>query len=1046
MLRFLRYLAEVIAALVGITVILAMLLAWRLSTKPVNSDFLTPYIETGIESIIPDSKVGVANTQMTWDSATRTVSVRATGITVADGQGNTIADIPSLHAGISIFGLMFGQFMPKELDIDHPQIELRRTARGSFTFGGMVMTGGGDNEGKPAAEILETVFHHIEHTILMRHLAVTRAVVDIHDDATQKDWSVSIPEISIDRLGFKREGDHIDYGNLEGHIAVAVTQQDGDATLDVHYLYDAVKKQHSLSTSFNALNPAFLAGGHPETLGLGAAAIADLPLSGKIEVVFDGNLSLQAAIAQIHGDAGRLVYVPFWDKPVSVTSADFNAAYDRDARQFTISDTQANLDGVKLTLSADGVPSTQPGKDMDFTLNATVDNMPIDRYGALCPKPVLADARDWLTSNLRDGTFTHAEAQVTGSVSEKDLSGITVARANGKIDVANASVTYLDGMPAAKNVNGTAVFDLDKMTVNVASGGIGNIHIQPFALQITGLSAEDQYIDIPLKVEGPIPEILALLDHPPLGYARKLGVAPDDIRGQIAGTVDFRMPLLKDLPMSKVDINATAKATGVASDKLVSGVDISQGDFTQTLDMKGFAMKGQADLNKVPFQIAWRENFEPGKGQPIRHININGAVRDGEWDNFGIDAFDGSKGPMRLALSIDEPSRKRTDISGSVDMDAAALRVDMLNWTKPAGQNALLKFKASMPDKGNIDIKNISLTGAQVHASGSATLASDMTQILSLDMPSLIVGRTNAALHFTQSPGPDGVLSFTANGASLDVSGLRGGKDPDKIDPRPKQYNVNVGKLYTGAVGELDNVKGTAVRDRQGWRAIDLTAMAQGDTPLAIHLDPQPDGHRIFSIVSDDFGKTMEGLGFTDTIKGGKLSVTGQSSVDAPRVVNGHVKITSFTVENLPVLALLLNTLSPFGFTGILTDSTDFSRFEGDFVWQGDSITLTRAHGAGSAVGINVDGKIDMNSGRADLQGTVVPFSVVNKFLNYIPLIGNLLTGGENQGVLAVSYTIKGSLDSPKINVNPVSLLTPGFIRNLFFRDDTQDDTSSDKQ
>ena len=101
-----------------------------------------------------------------------------------------------------------------------------------------------------------------------------------------------------------------------------------------------------------------------------------------------------------------------------------------------------------------------------------------------------------------------------------------------------------------------------------------------------------------------------------------------------------------------------------------------------------------------------------------------------------------------------------------------------------------------------------------------------------------------------------------------------------------------------------------------------------------------------------------------------------------------------------------------------------------------------KAHVSGSAVGINIDGKVDMNSGDSNLQGTLVPFSTVNKILNFIPIIGDILTGGDNQGVLAVAYEIKGSLGSPKITVNPVSLLTPGFLRNLFFPDDTTDEDS----
>jgi hypothetical protein len=82
---------------------------------------------------------------------------------------------------------------------------------------------------------------------------------------------------------------------------------------------------------------------------------------------------------------------------------------------------------------------------------------------------------------------------------------------------------------------------------------------------------------------------------------------------------------------------------------------------------------------------------------------------------------------------------------------------------------------------------------------------------------------------------------------------------------------------------------------------------------------------------------------------------------------------------------------------------------------------------------------VDMNSGRANLHGTLVPFSMFNRILGSIPLIGDILTGGDGGGVLAVAYDIKGSLADPKIDVNPVSLLTPGFLRNLFFGGDDGD-------
>ena len=60
-----------------------------------------------------------------------------------------------------------------------------------------------------------------------------------------------------------------------------------------------------------------------------------------------------------------------------------------------------------------------------------------------------------------------------------------------------------------------------------------------------------------------------------------------------------------------------------------------------------------------------------------------------------------------------------------------------------------------------------------------------------------------------------------------------------------------------------------------------------------------------------------------------------------------------------------------------------------------------------------------------------MPAYTLNALLGRIPLIGNILTGGEGGGVIAVDYSLSGPLDEPKIQVNPLSALAPGILRNL---------------
>jgi hypothetical protein len=52
--------------------------------------------------------------------------------------------------------------------------------------------------------------------------------------------------------------------------------------------------------------------------------------------------------------------------------------------------------------------------------------------------------------------------------------------------------------------------------------------------------------------------------------------------------------------------------------------------------------------------------------------------------------------------------------------------------------------------------------------------------------------------------------------------------------------------------------------------------------------------------------------------------------------------------------------------------------------------------------------------------------------LDEIPLLGALLTGGEGEGILAMTFSVTGPLEEPVFTVNPLSLLAPGILRSVF--------------
>ena len=81
---------------------------------------------------------------------------------------------------------------------------------------------------------------------------------------------------------------------------------------------------------------------------------------------------------------------------------------------------------------------------------------------------------------------------------------------------------------------------------------------------------------------------------------------------------------------------------------------------------------------------------------------------------------------------------------------------------------------------------------------------------------------------------------------------------------------------------------------------------------------------------------------------------------------------------------------------------------------------------------MTVDGTITFPEKTLDLEGTVVPAYTLNNVLGNVPILGDMLVGGEGQGVFAARYSVKGTEQNAKVGVNPLSILTPGFLRDLF--------------
>ena len=91
-------------------------------------------------------------------------------------------------------------------------------------------------------------------------------------------------------------------------------------------------------------------------------------------------------------------------------------------------------------------------------------------------------------------------------------------------------------------------------------------------------------------------------------------------------------------------------------------------------------------------------------------------------------------------------------------------------------------------------------------------------------------------------------------------------------------------------------------------------------------------------------------------------------------------------------------------------------------------ITIEEFYAIGPAISLLMEGYV-VKKELVSLRGTLVPARTVNKVIGWIPVVGKILIGSKvGEGVVGVSFKMKGPPKDIRTTVNPIKTLTPRFI------------------
>jgi hypothetical protein len=724
-----------------------------------------------------------------------------------------------------------------------------------------------------------------------------------------------------------------------------------------------------------------------------------------------------------------------------------------------------NLDRFRLR-AADAVIDlkgqvSNVGHSPDIQLSGDISPMPLAFFKLLWPTFVAHNARDWIGTNIPAG-------RITGGKLAVNLSAATIAGLKHGGDVPDEAVSLDLGLSGLliHHIQGLPPIQTGKTTARVVGRRfIFNAPGQSSIALPSGRSltlSEGEFVvgdlrqrfpegEVHFKGGGDVGEVLEFLDQPRLGYVHAVGMKTDMLGGKVATAFSITLPLLKDVKFSQLSLSGKARVTEMTSNGLPGGLTVTGGGVNFDITEKAVEANGDVKLNGVPVSLAWQRIFDaPPDRQP--RLRVAGVLNAKARDALGLKVNHMLDGDVPVAIALETRKDAPPQLSAEVNLTNTDLFLTAIGWRKPPGQRAVLTFDVAPEENGAVRLQNFRMTGDGLSITGEVKL-NEHRRIAGFNF-SEFSPNALTQLAITGELTSRNVLKVEAKGSSYDgrqffrslfSAGKLAADEPAPPDNEPGlDLEVNVGTVFGYFDTTVQSVALQAKRRNSKLVSLDVSGRLNGTAPVAVRVEQKPGQPRMLLAEATDAGAAFRLVGFYPAVQGGRTSLKVNLDGSGPAEKTGVLFAQNFVITGDQVLGQVVSRAEKQG----ARRAKQASSRAGQPSAQGNSLQFDRmvvpfsvGHGQfmlhdsainGPLLGATLRGHIDFARDAINLSGTYVPLYGLNAVLGEVPILGDIFISRRGEGLLGITFAVQGPMAKPNVLVNPVSMVAPGFLRQIF--------------
>ena len=373
-------------------------------------------------------------------------------------------------------------------------------------------------------------------------------------------------------------------------------------------------------------------------------------------------------------------------------------------------------------------------------------------------------------------------------------------------------------------------------------------------------------------------------------------------------------------------------------------------------------------------------------------------------------------------------SDKSFDINGIIDLTNSKVKVSRLNYNKDYGKKSELNFDVNFVLDKYYNIHKLNFLADKTKISLSRIKLNKNFEVK--DFKKLEIKTYENEIKnndFLVKKSEKVTMSGEVFDAQPLLKSLYKKSDKKIFDKNfSSEIQINLNKALTGTSDDVSNFAMIASINSGSFNKLSLKGNFSEDEIVEMSIYQVDKDKKTLQVISDRARPFIKNFDFIKGFEGGKLEYESIISKDAS---NSNLTITDFRVSKVPALAQLLTLASLQGIADTLSgEGIRFESFEMKSNSKGNVLNIEDVLAIGPAVSILLEGYIDKGT-TVSLRGTLVPATKLNSIIASIPVVGDILVGKKTgEGVVGVSFKMKGPPKNIKTTVNPIKTLTPRFI------------------